>query len=308
MKYEVLPKVSSVILLHGETGTGKTTIAKRIHNDSVRANKPFVTIDLAAISETLIESEIFGHKKGSFTGAISDKQGFLSKVNGGTLFLDEIGEISLAVQKKLLRVIEERKYYPVGSTIAETFEGTIIVATHNELAISVKEGSFREDLFYRLNIFSYKLPALKDYSSELRAIILKEFNDLKVRFGVYHLILSECAIDALLAYQWKGNFRELKNVLEYVIMTCEGLIRREDLPISVLNDCNKVVGSKFHESVMQFEKKFLVNSLTEYAGKINLTSREIGLCKATLISKIKKYDINVAELKLKNHKGTVVGL
>lgn len=297
MNITILSKVESVVLLTGETGTGKTTLAKKIHESSSRRSKPFVDIDLAAISESLIESELFGHVKGSFSGAISDKVGFLSHVNGGTLFLDEIGEISLVAQKKLLKVIEKKEFYPVGSTKAQKFSGTIIAATHNELCEKVKEGKFRQDLYYRLNVFQHTLKPLRENPIFLKSLIFNIFNDFKVKFQKYDLILSQSALNALLAYDWKGNIRELKNVLEYVILTCNEQVLANNLPIKELSDCN-FVKSKFHNAVMSFEKSFIQKSLFEHMGKINLTAEMIGISKVTLISKVKKYDINVEDIKL----------
>lgn len=308
MLIQVLPKVESVILISGETGTGKSTLAKKIHLQSTRKNLPFIVVDLASISESLIESELFGHKKGSFTGAICEKEGFLSLVKGGTLFLDEIGEVSQAIQKKLLRLIEDKTYYPVGSTTAKTFSGTIIAATHNNLEQRIIEGTFREDLYYRLSVFNYLIKPLRERPQELENLIFNIFNDLKVKFQKYHLILSECSLKVLQSYSWKGNIRELKNVLEYVILTCNQQITSEFLPIKLLNDCNKVVESNFHNAVMDFEKNFLEQSLLKYNGRINQTSHEIGISKVTLISKIKKYDINIADIKSKFQKDKVVGL
>lgn len=308
MNFEILSKVESIVLLTGESGTGKTSLAKNIHKNSSRSHKPFVTVDLASISENLLESELFGHVKGSFTGAISNKEGFLDKVNGGTLFLDEIGELPLSLQKKLLRLIEERVYNPIGSTIQKKYNGTIIVATNKDLVGMMEDNTFREDLYYRLNVFTYKLPPLRDMSNAIKNIILKNFNDYKVRFQKFHIKFSDEAMMAMMQYCWKGNYRELKNVLEYVILTCNEIIEVENLPFRDSMAQSGKNDSKFHQAICNFEKKYLYEKLLEFGGKINKTSKEIGISKVTLISKVKKYDINISNIKRNFKKGLVVGL
>jgi DNA-binding NtrC family response regulator len=307
MKVETLAKVQSVILIEGETGTGKTTLAKKIHQFSNRKNRPFIVVDLAAISESLIESELFGHCKGSFTGAMRDKIGFLSQIDGGTLFLDEIGEISPQLQKKLLRVLENKTYYPVGSTTAKKFEGTVIAATNVNLEKEVLKGRFREDLYFRLNIFKYKIPPIIENPALLSLAIDEIFLIKKQELGVSDLELCHDAKKKLMMHSWPGNYRELKNVIEYLIVGCEGEITEKDIPIFKPEEIPSGIHENYYEALAFFEKDFLSKKLLKYEGRINKTSREVGISKATLISKVKKYDINIRNIKSLVKKDQVVG-
>ena len=311
MKIQTLAKVQSVILLEGETGTGKTTIAKKIHEQSNRKNKPFINVDLAAMNESLIESELFGHCKGSFTGAIKDKEGFLSQVKGGTLFLDEIGEISSAFQKKLLRVLENKIYYPVGSTVPKYFEGTVIAATNVDLEQAVHDGKFREDLYFRLNIFKHRMPPLREDPILLSSVINEIFLFKKQELGKEELLLPDEVKDILKCHKWSGNYRELKNVIEYLVLDSDNVVQPINIPTlnNKRGDINilKVHEDNYYEALAKFEKDFLEKKLLKYCGKINKTSESVGISKATLISKVKKYDINIKNIKSLLQKDQVVG-
>jgi transcriptional regulator with PAS, ATPase and Fis domain len=308
MQLNKLARVESVILLEGESGTGKTTTARKIHQASIRKNKPFIEIDLASLSEQLVESELFGHLKGSFTGANSNKEGYLDKICGGTLFLDEIGEASLQTQKKLLKLIEEKKYIPVGATTYKSFNGTIIAATNKKLWKMVKKGEFRKDLFFRLMVFHHELPKLKEDINFLEKAIEVEFQNKKIQYQNYHASLSKCAKDSLLAYSWPGNYRELKNMMEYLIVCHKGKIEKADLPINLQKIDPLEDYSNYHIVMEYYEKQYLLKKLKNFGGMVNKTAREIGISKVTLISKIKKYDIKIADIKMEINEGLACGL
>lgn len=299
-----LANIRKPILITGESGTGKTYLAKKLHRESDKKKEAFVMVDLASISESLIESELFGHTKGSFTGALVNKSGYLDKVGGGTLFLDEVGELSLASQKKLLLLFEEKLYSQVGSTEFRSFKGRIIVATNKNLKAMVKEGSFREDLYYRLNIFTLKTTPLRENKKKLKELCEDIFFACKEEVGRQELRLSEETRCFLENYSWHGNIRELKNCLEYVVCMSEGpLVERGELPswidekVEALGEAPHFEQLNYREAVEEFEKKYLNNALLRYMGKINLTSQMLSMNKTTLIAKVRKYGINTHQIK-----------
>ncbi|RKY90622.1 MAG: sigma-54-dependent Fis family transcriptional regulator, partial [Ignavibacteriae bacterium] len=210
----------STVLITGKSGTGKELVAKALHFTSKRKNKPFVVVNCGAISDNLIESELFGHKKGAFTGAVSDKEGFMKAANDGTLFLDEIGEMPLNLQVKLLRAIQEKEYTPVGTTSSLLVNLRFVASTNKDLAEEVKAGNFREDLYYRLNVIEIKLPTLKERQEDI-PLLANHFVD-KYRKQMNKSIkgMSEEAMRFLINHEWKGEVRELENVIERAIIFC----------------------------------------------------------------------------------------
>ncbi|TDW96454.1 sigma-54-dependent transcriptional regulator [Dinghuibacter silviterrae] len=224
----------TTVLLTGETGTGKEVFAQAIHQESSRKNKPFVAINCSAFSKELLESEIFGHKAGAFTGATKDKKGLIEEAQGGTLFLDEIGEMPMELQAKLLRVLESKEFIKVGDTKTLRVDVRIIAATNRDLAEEVKTGHFREDLLYRLNVFTIELPPLRSRKDDIPALAnhyLEVFSSKTNRKG---LTLDPQALSLLEAHEWKGNIRELKNVLERAVILAEGgVLSPEDLPLDI---------------------------------------------------------------------------
>jgi transcriptional regulator with PAS, ATPase and Fis domain len=218
-------------MLLGETGTGKEMLARFIHESSDRAEGPFVPVDCSSLSETLFESELFGHVKGSFTGATRDSLGFIRSAHGGTLFLDEIGELALPLQAKLLRVIQERKVIPVGDTRPRPVDVRIVTATHRDLGEMVRRGTFREDLLFRLNVVSLRVPPLRERVDDvplLARFFLLAQSDL---YGEQEKALSDEALEVMARYHWPGNVRELANVIEHAYVLCAGrVIQPEDLP------------------------------------------------------------------------------
>lgn len=230
-RLEAVAQTASTVLITGETGTGKELLARTIHANSPRKNKPFVALNCGAFPETLLESELFGYKKGAFTGADRDKPGRFAQAEGGTLFLDEIGEISQAMQVRLLRVLQERSYEPLGAVASVKTNVRIVCATHRDLAEMVRQGIFRQDLFYRINVIELELPPLRKRREDIPFLIetfIARFNLLMNRkvSGV-----SSSALKALCRFQWPGNIRELENVIERSMVFCKGnMIEPDDLP------------------------------------------------------------------------------
>jgi sigma-54 specific flagellar transcriptional regulator A len=220
---------SSVLIL-GESGTGKEVVARAIHNASPRRNRPFIAVNCGAIPAELLESELFGHEKGSFTGAVATRKGRFELADGGTLFLDEIGDMSLPMQVKLLRVLQERAFERVGSALQNRCNVRIIAATHRDLEAAITNGGFREDLFYRLNVFPIEMPALRTRTGDL-PILMQNFSDLNVAAGRGPVAFSAAAMDCLTRYRWPGNVRELGNLMERLSILCAGrLVTTADLP------------------------------------------------------------------------------
>ena len=225
---------ATTVLLTGETGTGKEVFAQAIHQESSRKNKPFVAINCSAFSKELLESEIFGHRAGAFTGAIRDKKGLIEEAQGGTLFLDEIGEMPIELQAKLLRVLESKEFIKVGDTKTLRVDVRIIAATNRDLTEEVRAGHFREDLLYRLNVFTIELPPLRLRKEDIPALAAHYLEVFSGKSGKKGLSLDPAALALLQAHEWKGNIRELKNVLERaVILTDGGVLSAEHLPLDI---------------------------------------------------------------------------
>jgi DNA-binding NtrC family response regulator len=301
---------SSTVLIRGGSGTGKELIAKAIHYNSLRKDRPFVTIDCASLSENLLESELFGHVKGAFTGAVSNKTGLLETADGGTLFLDEIGNISLSTQAKLLRFIEEREYKAVGDTRTRSVNIRLITATNRDLEGMVACGDFRDDLYYRINIFPIEIPALRDRQDDIPALafhFLKQFSkdmDRKVRE------FSTGAMNLLMNHDWPGNVRELENVVHRaVILASDDIIRqghlvniidmlpRIDLDVprtsEELKEYKKIARRK---SVENIEKLFVLGALKRNAWSVTRSAEETGMQRSNFQALMKKYDIRIRDL------------
>jgi DNA-binding NtrC family response regulator len=296
--------LSAPLLITGETGTGKSYLAKEIFEQSKIYREKFLTVHLASLKEDLLESELFGYKKGAFTGALDCKNGYLKDVGRGTLFLDEIGELSLEAQKKLLYLLEEKKFTPLGSTQSLDFNGRIIMATNKNLKNMVRDGEFREDLYYRISVFQLHLPSLREDQKLLQQSIYEILSKLKMQYEKPYAILSEEAHHFLLNEKWKGNFRELKNSLEYALVMSEGRqLKVSDFPSKVtsvtLNPESFLDNfpCDFGESLELFEKMYLRAILEQNGGKVNETARKLGMSKTTLIQKAKKYEINTLKMR-----------
>ena len=294
--FDILPAVavsSSTILIQGETGTGKELLAKAIHDLGPRADKPFVAINCGALPDSLLESELFGYKKGAFTGATQDKPGRFALAGEGTLFLDEIGEISPALQVRLLRVLQEQTYEPLGSVHSEKSKARIIVATHRDLSKMVASGDFRQDLYYRIHVVDLKLPALNERKEDIPLLaeqFVKNFNKIQQRSirGV-----GSRALSLLMAHDWPGNVRELENVIERAFVLCTSdEIGPQHLPAELGGRHGKESQGGDIDSVRQLaEKQSIQAALKRNQFNRAATARELGIHKTTLYRKMKSLDI-----------------
>ncbi len=300
-----LCKVDTTVLIRGENGTGKELVARAIHYNSPRKTGSMVAINCGAIPENLMESELFGHEKGSFTGAHERKIGKFQLANNGTIFLDEIGELRPDMQVKLLRVLQERKFVPVGGNREVKTDARIIAATNRNLEKMIEEGTFREDLFYRLNVMPIFLPPLRDRLDDLEHLVsffIKKFSKVHGRSLTG---ISEEALKAMKNYRWPGNIRELENIVERAYIVENG----DRISVHALPDQIKTAKGQvdlplnkgysgpldFEAFKEQAEKDFIISALKATGGKINKTVAEANIPKNTLLRKIRKYNINVRD-------------
>lgn len=281
-------KAPSNILITGESGTGKEVTARLIHTVSDRADKIFAAVNLGGIPENLIESELFGYEKGAFTGADARKIGYFETAGGGTLFLDEIGEMPVQLQVKLLRVLQERKITRLGSVNQIPVDVKIIAATNRNLEDEVADGTFREDLYYRLNVVKIELPPLRERTDDINLLseyFIKKYNRL---FNKKITGISEGGIRKLTSYDFPGNIRELENIIERAFIFCEdNVIREEDITISE-NRRNRVEDAV---SVKDVEKNAIIKALEKHNNNRTKAAAELGLSRRTIINKIKLYDL-----------------
>jgi two-component system response regulator AtoC len=288
---KTVAKSNSTILIEGESGTGKELVARAIHNSSLRSEGPFVAVSCAALPESLLESELFGHEKGAFTGAVSRKKGRFELANNGTLFLDEIGDISPKTQVGLLRVLEEKAFMRVGGTEVINTDVRIISATNKDLKKLVAQAKFREDLYYRINVVSIQLPPLRDRKQDIPLLVqhfLKKYciENKKELDG-----LSEEASRLLMKYDWPGNVRELENVIERAVVVAKGnIILPEDLPPLASSEGRFEPTSDM--SLQELERKHILRVLQSNDWNITKTAKKLGIDRNTLSSKIKKYQIS----------------
>ena len=287
----------STVLISGNSGTGKELVARALHYNSKRSNKPFIALNCGAISENLIESELFGHKKGAFTGAITDKEGFIKAAEGGTLFLDEISEMPPQLQVKLLRAIQEREYTPVGTTVSLPVNVRFIASTNRNLLEYVSQGKFREDLFYRLNVVDIHLPSLKEREGDIP--LLADFFLDKYRKQMNKNIkgISNDGMRALMNHEWKGEVRELENVIERSVIFCnEDFINVKHLPApfqSAVGPAEFITSGSLDESVKRFEKDIITRSLESNEFNKEKTAEELQVGLSTLYRKMKELDIQI---------------
>ncbi|MFR5265663.1 sigma 54-interacting transcriptional regulator [Clostridium sp.] len=289
---------TSTVLIRGESGTGKELIAKAIHNNSTRKTKPFVKVNCAAIPENLLESELFGYEKGSFTGAIKSKPGKFVIANGGTIFLDEIGDMPVSMQIKLLRVIQEREVESIGAIKPQKIDVRIIAATNRNLEKMMSSGEFREDLYYRLNVLSVSLPPLRHRKEDINSLIEHFIEKINHKLNKSIESIDKKALKALQSYEWPGNIRELENIIERAINLCDSnIITLSDLP-SYLNNSNDLTETTFEideNNILTFEeyeKKIIETALRKYKS-FNKTGQALGLTHRTISLKCKKYGIEV---------------
>lgn len=284
----------STILICGESGTGKELIAKAIHYRSNRAGNPFVSINCGALPENLLESELFGHVKGSFTGAIKDKDGLFKVANSGTFFLDEVGETSPAIQVKLLRVLQEREIIPIGGTSPIKVDVRLIAATNADLERAVNEEKFRADLYYRLNVIPIDIPPLRERPDDIQLLVDHFLKSASERTGRRKTISKE-AMELLANYEWPGNVRELENIIERAGILQEGdQIQVEDLPDKIRNrthERRKLVMEKAQMTLEELEKEYLISVLEETNWQKKKASAVLGINASTLYRKIQRYGL-----------------
>jgi len=292
---------SGWVLITGENGTGKELVARAIHQQSKRADKPFVEVNCAAIPEELIESELFGHEKGAFTGATAARKGKFDQANGGTLFLDEIGDMSLKTQAKILRILQEQKFDRVGGNRTINVDVRVIAATNKDLLDEIKKGNFREDLYFRLNVLPFSVPPLRQRKDDIPRLCQHFLQYFCGKESRAIKTMSKEAVEALLNYDWPGNVRELKNLIErLVIMTHGQTITLADLPHSInkgnvaktqQNFSDIELPDSYREAKELFEKQFLQEKLRKSNWNVSKTAEMIGLERSNLHRKIKSYQI-----------------
>ncbi len=297
----VAPTRSTVLIL-GESGTGKELVARAIHQNSPRKDAPFVAVNCGALTESLLEAELFGHAKGSFTGANAERHGLWEEANGGTLFLDEIGETSPAMQVKLLRALQEGEIRRVGSTQTRTVDARIIAATNRNLENEVKSGNFREDLFYRLSVVSLCVPPLRERPTDISILAERFLHKARKNVGKENLRFSENALKNLINYEWKGNVRELEAAIEYAALRSRGgEILAEDLPVKILSDEFKQTAARFELSDLyadlpnldELEKRYLLHVLEKTNGNRTKAAEVLGIDRRTLYRMAERFQIKL---------------
>ena len=307
--YRVIAKVAttdSTVLIYGQSGTGKELIARAIHFNSPRREKQFVPVDCAVLSENLLESELFGHVRGSFTGAVTTKPGLFEVADGGTVFLDEVGNISLSIQAKLLRVLQEREFTPVGGTKAKKVDIRLIAATNKDLEKMIKEETFREDLYYRLNIVPIYLPALRERPEDIPLLAVHFLKKYAEEMGKAIKGFTPEAMEKLMRYSWQGNVRELENVIERtVVMIDDEMVRVEHLilpgqqekeilenQIPMTSDELKEIKKQVREkAVEEIERAFVLNALERHQWNVTKASEEVGMLRPNFQALMRKYNL-----------------
>ncbi|MGH9736657.1 MAG: sigma-54-dependent transcriptional regulator [Candidatus Acidiferrales bacterium] len=298
--YRLLEKVSQhtyPVLILGESGTGKELVARSVHFSGPRRARPFVPVDCSALAPTLIESELFGHVRGAFTGAMHSKQGLMEAADGGTLFLDEIGDMPVDLQAKLLRALQEKEVKPVGSTERVSISTRVIAATNRNLESAIREGKFRQDLYFRLNVVQIKLPSLRERKTDIPLLVncfLEKFADADRPIRT----ISEDAMTRLLAYEWPGNVRELENVIERAVALGSGpILHIADLPTNLhYGSSERISVTDEPLSLKELERRAVIRSLREAGGDKVAAARLLGIGKTTLYRKLKEYELDPYKL------------
>ncbi len=301
---------NSTVLLTGESGTGKEVIARAIHYNSLRKDRPFVPVDCNSLSENLLESELFGHVKGAFTGAVTAKKGMFEVAGSGSLFLDEIGNFSLSIQAKMLRVLQEREYRAVGDTKTLTANFRLITATNKDLKAMVAAGSFRDDLFYRINIFPIHVPALRERKDDIPALAYHFLKVISAELDKKVTDISEGAMSALTSHNWPGNVRELENVIQRAaILTSDSVIRQAHL-VSIIellqrvddiavprtgDELKRVKKAAREKSVEDIERQFVIEALKRNEWNVTRSAEDTGMQRPNFQALMKKYAIRVRD-------------
>jgi two-component system response regulator GlrR len=305
-----IAKLDSTVYIHGESGTGKELIAKAIHLASDRSDQAFVALNCAALPETLLESELFGHEKGSFTGAVRSTRGLFTQANGGTLFLDEIGDMPLATQSKLLRALQERQFYPVGSDIPVEVDVRVIVATNKDLEEHVKKGLFREDLYYRIHVIPLSLPPLRERKEDIVPLVESFLKKCGQQMKKEVKGLTPEALRKLMLHDWPGNVRELENTIEYAVAMTQSELVTEDYVLQTKSFSPENGQGLSHEYGVSnqglkslkdardaFERDYLVQVLAMTEGNVSQAAKLAGKYRADFYDLLKKHDLKVEEFK-----------
>jgi two-component system, NtrC family, nitrogen regulation response regulator NtrX len=289
------------VLIYGESGTGKELAAHAIHDHSLRKEQTFVEVNCAAIPEDLIESELFGHRKNSFPGATTDKEGQFQKANGGTLFLDEVGDMSLKTQSKVLRTLEEQRLVPVGGDEPITVDVRVIASTNKDLEEEISRGNFREDLFYRLNVIPFFVPPLRERKEDIPQLARYFLKEFASTYGRRSREMTDDAIEALMHYSWPGNVRELRNVIERIVImnpTTTRFERKHLPPLVYRNGGRRTAGTEFstlHQARDAYERDYILKKLDENHGNVSRTAEVLGLERSHLYRKMKTLGIAAKE-------------
>ncbi|HEV2387703.1 MAG TPA: sigma-54 dependent transcriptional regulator [Candidatus Acidoferrales bacterium] len=287
---------NSRVLIYGESGTGKELVARALHAQSPRAVTAFVEVNCAAIPEELIESELFGHVRGSFTGATESKTGKFQKADGGTMFLDEVGDMSLKTQAKVLRVLEEQRFEPVGSSEPVRVDARVIAATNKRLEEEIARGAFREDLFYRLNVIPVAVPPLRERTEDIAILAAHFLAEYSAAYGRRPKELAPAALGVLLRYPWPGNVRELKNVVERLVIMCpQSKIEPHHLPPELFRGAARApqsAAATLQEARATYEREFILRKLEENQWNMTRTAAAIGLERSHLYRKMKSLGIS----------------
>ncbi|MBU2055010.1 MAG: sigma-54 dependent transcriptional regulator [Proteobacteria bacterium] len=297
----IVAPTNAWILIMGENGTGKELVARSIHRQSRRAQKPFIEVNCAAIPEDLIESELFGHERGSFTGATAKKRGKFDLANEGTIFLDEVADMSLKAQAKVLRILQEKKFERVGGNRLIPTDVRVLAATNKDLEKEMEAGRFRQDLFYRLNVIPLRIPPLRDRKEDIPPLVDRFLKDFAFKENESEKRITDEAISVLTGHNWLGNVRELKNIIErLVIMTPTAVISKSDIPLlfeerkmSKVAPEWDIAADSFRGAKQDFERQYILRKLREFEGNISRTAEAIGLERSHLHKKIKGYGLEV---------------
>jgi two-component system nitrogen regulation response regulator NtrX len=285
------------VLIYGENGTGKELVAHLLHLHSQRRDNPFVEMNCAAIPEELIESELFGHVKGSFTGATEDKEGKFVQADGGTLFLDEVGDMSSKTQAKVLRVLEDQRFTPVGGNVSTKVDVRVIASTNKDLEREIELGNFREDLYYRLNVIPFQLPPLRERKEDVPELTRCFLEDFAKKYGRKQPTLTRKAMEVLESYSWPGNVRELRNMMErLIIMNPQQRLDVFDLPESVLrrtllSSPDRGDASSLQDARERFERGFILQKLAEHKGNVSRTAQALQIERSNLYRKLRQLGI-----------------
>ncbi|NOZ63839.1 MAG: sigma-54-dependent Fis family transcriptional regulator [Caldiserica bacterium] len=303
---QLVKKVSpqnTTILIWGETGTGKELVARAVHKLSPRRNGPYIVVNCAAIPENLLESELFGHKKGTFTGALQDKKGKIELAEHGTLFLDEIGSLSLSLQSKLLRFLETKEIEPLGSNRVIKVDVRVVAATNQDLKQSVQEGTFREDLYFRLHVFPIHLPPLRERKEDIPLLINHFIKVYSQKLNKKVAGIEPDALQLLMQYNWPGNVRELENLVERAMVLCEGKMLKKEyfhIPIPAHLPSFSSYQEGKNKILEEFEKNYFASLLEKFGGNVSKTAQEAGIDRKNLYLKLKKYRLYPENFRRRN--------